>query len=238
MQSPVPGKQGYVSVKEQRVIQVFVGSPGDVAKERKRAFEVIESINRDALLPSGWRFEGVGWDQTHYPKLAWLSPQEAINQGIPQPGDCDIVVFAFWKRVGTPLPPDTYTENGAGPEPTGSLWEFYDAMESPNKPWVLVYRRERTPEMSDKDFEDPVGFGQQVKGVKDFFSTFQDGEGRYHADYTGYANADDFAHHLEQDLKSFIKRQASPEARAVHRPRAPQAEWVPATYLKRLCMAN
>jgi len=34
------------SVKNQRVIQVFVGSPGDVAEERKRAFKVIESINR------------------------------------------------------------------------------------------------------------------------------------------------------------------------------------------------
>jgi hypothetical protein len=89
-------------VKEQRVIQVFVGSPGDVAEARKRAFEVIESINDDVLLPAGWRFEGVGWDQTHYPKLAWLSPQEAINQGLPQPGDCDIAVFMFWKRVGTP----------------------------------------------------------------------------------------------------------------------------------------
>jgi len=49
--------------------QVFVGSPGDVAAERKRAFDIIESINRDVLLP-----------------------------------------------------PDTYTENGAGPEPTGSLF--------------------------------------------------------------------------------------------------------------------
>jgi len=77
------------AMKEQRVIQVFVGSPGDVAEERRRAFEVIQRINVDVLLPEGWRFEGVGWDQTHHPRFAWLSPQEAINQGIPQPRDCE-----------------------------------------------------------------------------------------------------------------------------------------------------
>jgi hypothetical protein len=37
----------------------------------------------------------VGWDQTHYPKLAWLSPQEAINQGIPQPGNCNTLFLAL-----------------------------------------------------------------------------------------------------------------------------------------------
>ena len=61
-------------MKEQRVIQVFIGSPGDVTEERRRAFATIERLNGDPLLPPGWRFEGVGWDQTHYPKLAWLSP--------------------------------------------------------------------------------------------------------------------------------------------------------------------
>ncbi len=223
-------------MQEQRVIQVFVGSPGDVFEERKRAFEVIESINRDQLLPPGWRFEGVAWDQTHYPKHARLSPQEAINQGILQPGDCDIALFIFWKRVGTPLPPGTFTENGAGAEPTGSLWEFHNALASAKKPWVLVYRCKRTPEMSEKDFEDPVGFGQQVKGVKDFFSGFKDGEGHYRADYYGYTDTDDFAHHLEQDLKSFIKQQTSSEVNADYtvKPKAAQTERVPAAYLQRL----
>jgi len=198
-------------VKDKKEIQVFVGSPGDVAEERKRAFAVIKAINDDVLLPEGWRFKGVGWDQTHYPKLAWYSPQEAINQGIPRPGESDIAVFIFWKRIGTPLPPDSFTENGAGPEPTGSLWEFYDAMESPKKPWVLVYRCERTPEMSAQDLQVPVGFGEQVKAVQNLFAGFKDEQGRYLADYYGYADSDDFADHLKQDLKSYIKRQSSPE---------------------------
>ncbi len=223
-------------MQEQRVIQVFVGSPGDVIDERKRAFEVIARINQDKLMPSGWRFKGVGWDQTHYPKLAWLSPQEAINQGIQQPGDCDIALFIFWKRVGTPLQPGTFTESGAGAEPTGSLWEFHNALASANKPWVLVYRCERTPEMSEKDFEDPVGFGAQVKGVKDFFSGFKDSEGHYRADYYGYTDTDDFARHLEQDLKSFIQQQTSTEAIARHTaaPKVVPTERVPTAYLQRL----
>lgn len=72
-------------VEGERVIQVFVGSPGDVAVERDLVFRVIDALNDDEWLPEGWRFEGVGWDKTHYPKIAWLAPQEAIDQGIPGP---------------------------------------------------------------------------------------------------------------------------------------------------------
>ena len=157
-------------MKKQKTIQVFVGSPGDVSEERQRAFNVIARINKDKLLPEGWRFEGVGWDQVHYPKLAWLSPQEAINQGIVQPGECDITLFIFWKRVGTPLAPGDFIENGAGPSPTGSLWEFHNAMEAEPRPWVLVYRCERAPVMTKEDLENPLEFGQQIQGVNDFFA--------------------------------------------------------------------
>ena len=88
-----------------------------------------------------------------------------------------------------------------------------------------------------EDFEDPVGFGNQVKGVKDLFQGFQDGEGRYRADYYGYADANDFAHHLEQDLKSFIKRQRSSGAepsQTEEKPKPAETERVPAAYLQRL----
>ena len=80
---------------KEEIVRVFVGSPGDVAEERQSAFKVIDSINQDRLLPEGWQLEGIGWDKTHYPKIAWLSPQEAINQGIPSPAECDIAVFIF-----------------------------------------------------------------------------------------------------------------------------------------------
>lgn len=192
-------------MRQERVIQVFVGSPGDVSEERRAAFEVIEAVNGDVLLSQGWRFEGVGWDQTHYPKLAWLAPQEAINQGIPQPGDCDLAVFMFWKRVGTPLPHGRFERNGAGPEPTGSLWEFHDAMESNKRPWVLVYRCDRDPVMSEDDRTDPAGFNEQLAAVDAFFAEFQDGQDRYVADYRRYQTTADFREHLEKDLKYFIK---------------------------------
>jgi hypothetical protein len=201
-------------------------------KNANVGFKVIGDLNRDLLLPAGWRFEGVGWDRTHYPRIAWLSPQEAINRGIPQSGDCDIAVFVFWKRVGTPLPPDKFTENGAGPAPTGSLWEFHHAMESPKSPWVLVYRCERPPVMSDKD-GDPVEFGQQVKGVQDFSSGFKDEQARYRADYHGYKDAKDFEARLKQDLKSFINH-LQPNVTPRHPEALPAGQRVPATYLQRL----
>ena len=40
-------------MKDQRVIQVFVGSPGDVAEERNLAFQVIQRVNEDRFLPAG-----------------------------------------------------------------------------------------------------------------------------------------------------------------------------------------
>ena len=226
--------------KEPGEFWVFVGSPGDVAKERKRAFDTIESINHDIeiMLPSGWRFKGIGWDQTHYPKLAWLSPQEAINQSIPQPCDCDIAVFIFWKRVGTPLPPDTFTENGAGAEPTGSLWEFYNAMEAPGKrkPWVLVYRCSRDPVYVKATDGSLNEFAQQAQGVEDLFADFQDEKGRYLSDYQEYDNDEDFAKRLKEDLQSFIKQQMEPEAKSEQtiEPQTTQIELVPAAYLQRL----
>ena len=35
---------------------------------------------------------------------ATLTPQEAVNRGLPRPSACDCVVVVLWARVGTPLP--------------------------------------------------------------------------------------------------------------------------------------
>ena len=222
--------------KQQTIIQVFVGSPGDVAEERQHAFAIIDRINDDVLMPDGWRFEGIGWDQTHYSKLAWLSPQQAINQGIPQPGECDIALFIFWKRVGTPLVPDDFIQNGAGSEPTGSLWEFHNAMEATPKPWTLVYRCERVPVMSKEDLQDPVGFGRQIEGVNHFFAQFQDAQKRYTNDYQTFSDTSDFAVRLENDLKRYIKQHSSAQNSTGSRSKTVKetGEPVPAAYLNRL----
>jgi len=224
-------------MKEERVIQVFVGSPGDVAEERERAFSVIENVNKDRLLPPGWRFEAVGWDRTHYPKLAWLSPQEAITEGIPRPGGCDIAVFVFWKRIGTPLPPDSFEPNGAGDRPTGSLWEYHDAMGAEPRPWALVYHRTTAPTMTDRELADPIAFAEQLKGVQDFLAGFQDEQQRFRNDHYAYSDPDDFARHLEQDLKAFIKAQTDKSGRGKggsDRATAAPTERVPRAYLQRL----
>ena len=35
---------------------------------------------------------------------ATLTPQEAVNRGLPRPSACDCVVVVLWARMGTPLP--------------------------------------------------------------------------------------------------------------------------------------
>ncbi len=223
-------------MKNKKVIQVFVGSPGDVSEERQQAFRIIDEINKDNLIPDGWSIEGIGWDQTPYPRIAWLSPQEAINQGIPLPGECDIAVFIFWKRIGTRLKPGTFDENGAGAQATGSLWEFHHAMESKNKPWVLVYYCNRPPVMDETDMKDPAGFGLQVQAVQELKARFKDDAGHHVSDKESFSDKEDFAKKLAQDLKAYIKRQTNGQVRKLpgKADERTQTELVPAIYLNRL----
>ena len=45
------------------------------------------------------------WDDPHAasPMDAHLPPQDAINQNLPKPSECDIVAVILWSRMGTPL---------------------------------------------------------------------------------------------------------------------------------------
>ena len=178
--------------------------------ERERAFQVIEWLNAHRLLPPGWRFEGTGWDRSHHSKPARLTPQQAIDGGIDHPGDCDIAVFIFWKRIGTPLVPDSFEPNGAGPDPTGSSWELHNALESPGTPRVLVYHCDREPAPGPGDYADIEAYARQLKGLQDFLSGFKDPQGRWLGSYCTFSDLDGFAQHLEQDLSQYLTAQIAP----------------------------
>lgn len=88
-------------VQPTKTLRIFVGSPGDVAKARDRAFDIIKRLSWDPLLPDGYAVEAIGWDRTPYATPAWLCPQKAIDQGLPRPSACDIALFILWCRIGT-----------------------------------------------------------------------------------------------------------------------------------------
>ncbi|MEO0971463.1 MAG: hypothetical protein AAFX85_00090 [Pseudomonadota bacterium] len=119
-----------------KVIRIFVGSPTDVSTERRLAHQLIDQLNDSPHYRDRYRFEAVMWDTSAYPQIAWVSPQKAIEAHLPKPSECDVAVFIFWSRVGTPLPEADYPQwpdverlhEPAAEHRTGSVWEFYEAM--------------------------------------------------------------------------------------------------------------
>src|SRR5262245_13315291 len=112
-----------------RVLRVFLSSPGDVADERNLARKLLKDE-----LPSNWFlrgrvvFEVISWEDPSAPVAmpAALTPQEAVNRGLPTPSQCEIVVVVLWSRLGTPLP-DEYVKRDGTRYRSGTEWEFLDA---------------------------------------------------------------------------------------------------------------
>jgi hypothetical protein len=83
-----------------RRLRVFLASPGDVGEERALARQILSELPYDALV--NWRvvFEVVAWDQPRSgpPLLATMTPQAAIEAGMPRPSECDVVGVILWRR--------------------------------------------------------------------------------------------------------------------------------------------
>ena len=79
-----------------RVLNVFLASPADVAKERAVAEEVVASINKLAGRRLGWHIELHKWEDT---APGFGRPQALIN---PMVDECDLFVGLLWERWGQP----------------------------------------------------------------------------------------------------------------------------------------
>jgi hypothetical protein len=84
---------------EATVYRVLIASPGDLVDERDRIEKVVHNWNMThaeadsvVLLPVRW--------ETHAVPEYGARPQEFVNRGIV--ADCDILIGAFWTRLGTP----------------------------------------------------------------------------------------------------------------------------------------
>lgn len=107
------------------VIKVMIASPGDVAKERHLAREVIHEWNavhsqerRTVLLPVAW--------ETHASPAMGARAQEIINNQLLR--DCDLLIGIFWTRLGTPT----------GKESSGTVEEIEEHLAA-SKPAMLYF---------------------------------------------------------------------------------------------------
>lgn len=100
-----------------KVCRVMIASPSDVKEERGLIREVISewnSVNSErnkfVLLPVGW--------ETHTSPDMGERPQAIINKDVLR--DCDLLVAAFWTRIGSPT----------GSFPSGSVEEIEEDIAS------------------------------------------------------------------------------------------------------------
>jgi len=78
------------------VRRIFIGSPGDLADERKLFPDIIERVNRNKAGAMGIHLKAVAWEDT-LPGTG--RPQAKINEDLKT---CDLAVLVLWKRWGTP----------------------------------------------------------------------------------------------------------------------------------------
>jgi hypothetical protein len=86
------------------LFRVFLSSPLDVSEERQLARRVIrDELPVDPFLRGQVALDIVSWDDPFAPPpmLASLTPQEAVDRGLPRPSECDFVVVVLWGRFGS-----------------------------------------------------------------------------------------------------------------------------------------
>lgn len=195
-----------------RTIRIFVSSPGDVHEERDVAFKIIARIANDPMLRDEVTIKAIGWDRpdSRVPMLGWITPQEAINRGLPLPSQCDIVAVILWMRFGTPLP-DEYKKPDGSPYLSGTEYEHNDARRGvvgstaiPPRPQLVVYRRPQIAlSDTDPDFDEKRTQKQRVGA---FFSAFRMPNGALRDGINDYTNLADFETKFENDIRWLIKQ--------------------------------
>jgi formylglycine-generating enzyme required for sulfatase activity len=206
-------------------LRIFLSSPGDVADERGLALQVIDRLAYDPLLRGKVTLEAVAWDKpgAGAPMLATMTPQQAVNDGLPKPSQCDIVIVIFWARMGTPLP-DDYAKSDGSRFLSGTEWEYEDAMQAAltdGKPDVIVYRRTEDILLKPTD-SDFMAKYEQWNHVEAFFKHFLNPDGSIKQGYNAYKTPDEFRGLLEHHLKAIISRHL--EKRASTDPAPPQPD--------------
>ncbi len=119
-----------------KTLRIFISSPGDVAAERLRAYDVIARLQ--AKFRAHLKLEPILWEHDAVPVEA--------RPPTPPPSKVDVVIWILWARIGMRLPPN-FKRTGVGPS-SGTEWEFEDAGKAyqvTGVPTLSVYRKKGAP---------------------------------------------------------------------------------------------
>jgi subtilisin family serine protease len=186
-----------------RNFRVFLSSPGDVAEERLRAHEILQMLPQEPAWRGRISIEIVRWDNPYSPTpmYANLTPQDAVNQHLPKPSECDLVVLILWSRFGTPLKRPLKPDRSC--YLSGTEWEYEDA--AAGRVPTLVYRRISDPQVSLRDPEYSEK-KRQLELVDAFFKRFTEPGGAATGGYIPYNDVTEFKDKFRRLIEGSIRQ--------------------------------
>lgn len=206
--------------------KIFIASPGDVSDERALARGAIERVRSEHAFRGRTNLECMSWDQpgAGVAMDAALTPQAAIELGLPKPSECDIVIVIFWSRMGTVLPADYGKKPDGSAYLSGTEWEFFDALQAAkrnSKPAVWLYRRTGAPRPA---FDDPEYDDKRVQwaNLVSFFAALNDEDGAILGGVNSYDTPDGFERLLEGHLRDRLSKLLDAEPREQRNLSAPE----------------
>ena len=186
----------------ERVLRLFVSSPGDVAEERRRVELVVTRLN--AEFEKRVTIKVVRWETEYY------SAHDTFQRQIPEAAECEVVIAIFRARLGTELPPNFPRLPNGEPYPSGTAYEVLSAIAARKGgrelPDVYVFRYPQPPSIRLDDPEEAI-IRAQWERLKLFFDTwFKTPSGQFVAAFQNFASTDEFAEKLEDCLRHWLER--------------------------------
>lgn len=155
-----------------KTIRIFISSPGDVAEERERARQVVESLRRRYagqfhLLPVLWE---------DLPLQADMSFQRGIDLVLSQEHGIDVAVLILWSRLGSPLGAVIRKEDGteyrSGTERELDLMLTARRQSGCDRPALLVYTRRDDTSFDERLRGRPVQEQREMVAQKELVQQF------------------------------------------------------------------
>ncbi|MGA3262557.1 MAG: AAA family ATPase [Terracidiphilus sp.] len=183
-----------------KTLRIFISSPSDVRSERVRAYDVVQRLQ--AKFQAHIRIESILWEDEPMRATSSFQPQ------IARPSESDVVVCVLWARIGTRLPQEFKRADGT--IPTGTEWEFEDALESYKKrgtPDLLVYRKLAQSQIMADNVETVKEWVSQKEALDAFLDKwFRDNEGAFKAAFNTFNSDEEFEKLLTTHLEKIISQ--------------------------------
>lgn len=203
-------REGSFLLIKVRHFRIFLSSPGDVSLERIRLRSLVETeLAKERLFRLGARLEVVSWDDPNAPVPldAHVTPQEAVDRGLPLPSQCDVVIVLLWSRFGTPLP-EAYRKPNGERYWSGTEYEYHDAISANANSRVLIYRcvapiedawRKSVVQETDMQRQ------EQRARVEHFFAAFKAPDGSPTGSYQTYETVADLENLVRMQLREVLQ---------------------------------